>query len=338
VAEGQLALEDFPRYGQLANNYGEGHDLEEVAAGPVEQVPPHCTINAIRTHKNVSPGTTTVLKVHLDCVIVVFDTHDSAALLDWYASCQLVSKTATLGADDFMVKSIPVADTVPCVIIGGGGVAEGYIHNEALTTEKFVNDPWAGPEQRTRGWTRMYRTGDRGFLDEQGCLTIEPRMQGDTEVKLRGIRMDVQDVEMAIIDTGNGAVRTAVVSMRGESDAQYLVAHLVFDDHVVPESEQKHFYTSNLVAKLPLPQYMCPAIAIPTRDLPMNSSGKLDRSAVAGIHIHPRSLDNGEAQDKIGPLSKTELELRQLWLDVLPPRRCRYVRPIRRVRLLSCGR
>ncbi|KAI0469853.1 lovastatin nonaketide synthase [Xylariaceae sp. FL0804] len=205
------------------------------------------------------------------------------------------------------------------VVIGGCGVADCYIHNDALTAEKFPTDPWAGPEQRTRGWTRMYRTGDRGFLDADGCLTIESRIRGDTEIKLRGIRIDVQDVEKAIVDTGRGAVRDAVVSLRGDGDAQYLVAHLVFNNSIVSESDRMKFYTTNLVARLPLPQYMCPALAIPLRVLPLNSSGKLNRGAVARLAVGEQEMGNGWVQDRSATLSKTELQLMQLWLRALPP-------------------
>jgi hybrid polyketide synthase/nonribosomal peptide synthetase ACE1 len=77
---------------------------------------------------------------------------------------------------------------------------------------------------------RMYRTGDRGFLDARGRLTVESRIMGDTEVKLRGIRMDVQDVETAIIQAGRGAIRDAIVSIRGEP--RFLVVHLVFSNEI----------------------------------------------------------------------------------------------------------
>ncbi|KAK7738315.1 putative Hybrid PKS-NRPS biosynthetic cluster [Cytospora paraplurivora] len=204
------------------------------------------------------------------------------------------------------------------VVVGGCGVGVGYLQNEALTAAKFVHDPWAGPEQKARGWTRMYRTGDRGFLDEDGCLTLESRMLGDTELKLRGIRMDVQDVEKAIIDTGSGAIRDAVVSVRGEADTQYLVAHLIYNDNVVPQSEQRDFYTNHLVPKLPLPQYMCPGIAVPTKELPMNRNGKLDRAEVAALPVHSPTSDNRESQNRSILLSDVEQQLRELWLKVLP--------------------
>lgn len=72
-------------------------------------------------------------------------------------------------------------------------------------------------------------------------------------------------MENAIIYAGSGAIRDAVVSMRGESDAQYVVAHMIYDDNVVPLREQKDLCTNHLVSRLPLSQYMCPVIACPTK-------------------------------------------------------------------------
>nr|APX44007.1 polyketide synthase [Pestalotiopsis microspora] len=204
------------------------------------------------------------------------------------------------------------------VVVGGCGVGVGYLHREALTAEKFVHDPWAAPEQRARGWTRMYHTGDRGFLDENGCLTLESRMLGDTELKLRGIRMDVQDVEKAIIDTANGAISDAVVSVRGEPDAQYLVAHLIYDDKIVPQGVQKDYYSTHIVSRLPLPQYMRPGIAVPTKEFPMNRNGKLDRAEVAALPIHYTVANGRQSLKDYNVLSDTEQQLRELWLTLLP--------------------
>ncbi|EKG11539.1 Beta-ketoacyl synthase [Macrophomina phaseolina MS6] len=125
------------------------------------------------------------------------------------------------------LKPLPVG--VPGeVCIGGAGVGLGYLHNDALTAEKFVKDEYAPAHFLANGWTTMHRTGDRGRLCSDGGLILEGRIDGDTQIKLRGLRIDLQDIEAAIVKAADGKVAHAAVSVRqdAESSPQYLVAHV----------------------------------------------------------------------------------------------------------------
>lgn len=107
----------------------------------------------------------------------------------------------------------------------------------------------------------------------------------------------VQDVAKAIMNTGSGTFRVAVVWLRGEADEQYLVAHLIYDDNVVPLSKQKYFYINHLVSRLLFLQYMYPGIAVPAKERPMNRNGKLERAKVAGLPVYSLiESDNMEGQ------------------------------------------
>ncbi|HEX7313562.1 MAG TPA: amino acid adenylation domain-containing protein, partial [Pyrinomonadaceae bacterium] len=103
--------------------------------------------------------------------------------------------------------------------IGGAQVARGYLHRPGLTAERFVPDPhggvWGG---------RLYRTGDAGRFEEGGELLYEGRLDG--QVKVRGMRIELGEVETAA--EGHGAVAAAAVVAReyGEGDVR-LVAYLV---------------------------------------------------------------------------------------------------------------
>ncbi|PVH91654.1 AMP-dependent synthetase and ligase, partial [Periconia macrospinosa] len=74
------------------------------------------------------------------------------------------------------------------IYIGGVGVNGGYLSAE-MTKERFLPNIFAGPGFLSNGWSNMYRTGDKGRLLSDGTLLIEGRIAGDTQIKLRGVRM-----------------------------------------------------------------------------------------------------------------------------------------------------
>ncbi|KAA6407229.1 MAG: hypothetical protein FRX48_09031 [Lasallia pustulata] len=200
------------------------------------------------------------------------------------------------------------------IVVGGVGVAIGYLDNEELTKSTFVPDLYATDECKHNGWTTMYRTGDRGRWLNDGSIIIEGRIADDTQIKLRGLRIDVRDVEQTMLKTANGSLAEVVVSVRTSSTngSQFLVAHVVFLP-AFPTAERGSFL-QRLPSQLPLPQYMCPAIVIALDRLPTMVSAKLDRRTVSALPIPQSLLKNIDSND----LSTTEQHLKNIWEDVIP--------------------
>ncbi|TGJ86271.1 hypothetical protein E0Z10_g2470 [Xylaria hypoxylon] len=200
------------------------------------------------------------------------------------------------------------------IYIGGAGVAAGYLHNEALTCEKFVVDPFASSEYHSKGWTIMHRTGDLGRWQQDGAILIEGRISGDTQIKLRGQRINLREVELAITKASDGLVGEAVVSVRFEPapDSSVLVAHIKLEPGHT--QEQKLECLATLRSKLELPLYMHPGAIIVLDELPVTSSGKLDRRAVASMPLPP---DTQLRSDYSVELKDTEAQLSTLWKDIL---------------------
>ncbi|KAJ5815771.1 hypothetical protein N7474_007548 [Penicillium riverlandense] len=201
------------------------------------------------------------------------------------------------------------------VVIGGPCVSQGYL-NEIDTKARFLQDRHASTFFRDHGWTTVHRTGDRGKLCKDGSLIIMGRIEGDTQVKFGGIRMDLEDIETTIVRAAGGKIVQAVVSVRTQPDLEqskkFQVAFVVLCDDNPPSQPTQ--FLKNLLAELPMPQYMRPAALIRVDHIPLTPSGKIDRLAINGLPI-PQATHQ-QAHDT--ELTPSETSLRHLWQEVLP--------------------
>lgn len=203
------------------------------------------------------------------------------------------------------------------IYLGGAGTAAGYIQNPSLTADKFVQDIFASDSFKVKGWTTMHRVGDVGRWTSDGFLVIEGRVSGDTQIKLNGIRVDLLEVEDAILRTAGGCLSQAAASLRCFSDIkrEVLIAHAVFRPDY-PE-EGREVFLRNLVGRIQLPTYMRPAVIFPLDMLPRTLSSKLDRKAISNLPT-PEIIWHGDPDVHSSSLTPMEARLRDLWVDLLP--------------------
>ncbi|RYP16125.1 hypothetical protein DL765_005326 [Monosporascus sp. GIB2] len=202
------------------------------------------------------------------------------------------------------------------VVIGGPGVSLGYLTNQELSARVFVPNPYASTWHIANGWTRMHRTGDVGHLQADGSLVFRSRMAGDTQVKLRGLRIELRDIETNIVLASGGVLKDAVVTLR-EGDPELLVAHVVFAHHDFPENEQT--FLEKLLGGLQLPQYMIPIVAIPLDKMPLTNHAKVDRKAIKNMALPERAIVAATSEKGDTGMTETMVQLRRLWRDVLGP-------------------
>lgn len=199
--------------------------------------------------------------------------------------------------------------------IAGPGVAPGYVGLPELTASKFEPDQLQKPQGASyEGWTSVYRTGDKARLLKDGSFVFLGRMDGDSQVKLRGIRIELSDISNSILKTSNEAIVDAATIVKGTT-SQMLVSFVVLAPAKVADLEKSNSsassYLRQLLQSLPLPLYLRPNIAIPLQRLPFTDRGKLDTKALAAIPIQEEEdADNEE-------LSETEQTLKQVWQDIL---------------------
>ncbi|PCR95715.1 non-ribosomal peptide synthetase [Pseudomonas fluorescens] len=192
---------------------------------------------------------------------------------------------------DDQQRPVPVGVTGE-LYVAGAGVARGYLNRPDLTAERFLADPFSDQPQ-----ARMYRTGDLARWLADG--NIEYLGRNDDQVKLRGVRVELGEIEAAL--ASHPAVQDAVALVR---DGQLLVW---FTERAPAEIEALRNHLQTL-----LPQALIPAAYVRLDALPLTTNGKLDRKAL------PEPDQNAwPSREYEAPQGPVETALAQIWADVL---------------------
>ncbi len=196
--------------------------------------------------------------------------------------------------------------------IGGPGLARGYLRRPRLTAEVFIPDPFnaGGPG------CRLYRSGDLCRRRADGRLEFLGRLDG--QLKLRGFRIETGEIERALTDLSG--IAAAAVLPFGAQEVQRLAAFLVATP--AKESLPEHADDGTLRQALGerLPEFMVPARYLWLDELPVNTSGKLDRKALAHrLETQERRelQRSAAAGGGTAPGSKLERQIAALWCQVL---------------------
>lgn len=181
------------------------------------------------------------------------------------------------------------------IYIGGAGVTRGYLNNEDLTQEKFVSIEGE----------RYYRSGDLGWWLPDGSVAFAGR--GDEQVKVRGFRIELSEVEAALGTHPAISAAVVVASDDGHNDKR-LVAYVVSRDTGATTTSELRSYLQER-----LPQHMLPSVFVLLSDLPLTQHGKIDRGALPSPgHARPELR-----AAYVAPRSPVEEKLTEIWAQVL---------------------
>ncbi|MBU3090545.1 amino acid adenylation domain-containing protein [Clostridium sp. CF011] len=173
------------------------------------------------------------------------------------------------------------------IVIGGNGVAVGYLNREDLTKEKFVQNPY------NKG--RMYKTGDKGRWLSNGEIEFLGRI--DNQVKIRGYRIELQEIEN-ILETIDGIKTAAIKLVNGELCGYYTSDSIMLEDNII-EGIRKN-----------LPEYMVPKNIIKINEMPLTSNGKIDYKNLPQI-------EKNIISERIKPETLQEKQMWDIWKEVL---------------------
>jgi amino acid adenylation domain-containing protein len=184
--------------------------------------------------------------------------------------------------------------------IGGRGLARGYLRRPDLTAARFIPHPYSADPH-----ARLYKTGDLVRYRPDGNLEFLGRL--DSQVKMRGFRIELQEIEVALTQHCSVA-ECVVLAAQADTENPYLAAYVVTaDSHHSTAQELDSFLRDKL------PDYMVPAQFVFLDELPLNANGKIDKKKLPEPNLGRQTFEN----DVIQPRNETELTLTQIWQEEL---------------------
>ncbi len=185
------------------------------------------------------------------------------------------------------------------LLLGGVGVARGYLRQPALTADRFIANPFAGVKS-----DRLYRTGDLVRRRNDGVIEFLGRR--DAQLKVRGNRIEPGEIEAVLAE--HPAVRQAAVLVREYAPGdKRLVAYVATHDESWVQDEPLR-----ALLRERLPEYMRPAAYVFLPRLPLTPNGKVDRKALPAPDSSAFAHRAYEA-----PVGEIETALAQIWAKVL---------------------
>ncbi|WP_327234109.1 amino acid adenylation domain-containing protein [Streptomyces sp. NBC_01317] len=172
---------------------------------------------------------------------------------------------------DRHLRLVPVGQAGE-LLLGGDGLAFGYLGRPELTADRFVPDPYGPPG------SRLYRTGDLAVRTADGELDCLGRI--DQQVKIRGHRIELGEIEAVLLEHP-AVARAAVAVYEGGADGPVLVAY------VVPAGGAPDAGALRAHLRRTLPAVMCPQRYVTLEELPTTPNGKLDRRALSVREVAP---------------------------------------------------
>ncbi|MBE0377186.1 non-ribosomal peptide synthetase [Pseudoalteromonas prydzensis] len=193
--------------------------------------------------------------------------------------------------------------------IGGDGLAAGYLNNTTLTQDKFIQNPFAAGV--------LYRTGDLVQYLETGDLAYHGRT--DNQVKVRGFRVELAEIELVIKSIDEVREAAVIVKEFMENDKR-LVGYIVCSDMAhdcqdmselaVDERKAVTERLRNHLVHL-LPDYMVPSVFVLLKELPLTSSGKVNRKTL------PEADFSQMLVTYVAPTVESEIQLCEIWQKLL---------------------
>jgi amino acid adenylation domain-containing protein len=183
--------------------------------------------------------------------------------------------------------------------VAGAGLGRGYLNRPDQDAQYFVPNPFGG-----RPNERMYRTGDLVRYLPDGQIGFVGRI--DDQVKIRGYRIEPSEI-VTVLNQYPGVQASLVVARSETTGDKRLVAYLVSSDSQLVRNDLRDYLRTYL------PDYMVPAMFVRLSSLPLNSSGKIDRSMLPA----PSDLNTIGDQIYVAPRTAVEKQMVSILAELL---------------------
>ena len=185
------------------------------------------------------------------------------------------------------------------LLIGGEGVAVGYLKRPELTAEKFIADPFS-----KQSGARLYRTGDLARWRSDGTLECLGRI--DHQVKIRGFRIELGEIE-SVLGRHPAVQQCVVVAEESAGGEKRLVGYVVPSGSRVTDAVELRDHL-----RASLPDYMVPSAFVTLERLPLTPNGKIDRKALPKLSAHA-----AVAREHVAPRTSLEERLAAIFGELL---------------------
>ncbi|QFG00393.1 amino acid adenylation domain-containing protein [Psychrobacillus glaciei] len=181
--------------------------------------------------------------------------------------------------------------------IAGVGLAKGYVNQEQLTKEKFIINPF-----NDKDFPYIYKTGDLVREIQNGTYEFVGR--NDNQVKLRGFRIEISEIENTI-NKFEGILNSVVLINSNSIEKHNIIACILGQENPrLKEYLQKK-----------LPSFMVPTKFIWLNEWPLNSNGKIDKNLLAEKYLEFR-IENEKQKDVTSP-EEILNTISRIWMKVL---------------------
>ena len=182
--------------------------------------------------------------------------------------------------------------------VGRDGLSKGYLNRDDLNRTSFIDHPYISGE-------RFYRTGDYARWLEDGNIEFHGRI--DNQLKLRGFRVELEEIESAISEI-EGTIETVVKPIKIQEGDTRLAAFLHVSDKFNMDTKE---LSRRIREKLPI--YMVPSAYIIMKGFPKTINGKIDKDALT---LDMNDLVSRESKG-MKTITLTERIILKIWQDAL---------------------
>ncbi len=238
------------------------------------------------------------------CHAKIFDLYGPTETTIWSTAKELTNEeTVTIG--------YPIANTqvyvldkelqvVPIGIAGelyiaGDGVGQGYINREEITKERYIKNPYVEN-------SIMYKTGDICKFEKTGELCYLGREDG--QVKVRGLRIELEEIENKILEFHN--IKKAKVVKQQIGNREIISAYYISNKRIEITELRSHLHKY-------LPNYMIPSYYTALDEFPYTPNGKIDKNSLP----IPNGILQNEKSQYIAPKTNLEIKLVAIWEEIL---------------------